>query len=109
MRRARALAGKADSDTRTALCATTRENLATILGCHACTETVGVDATAATWLIRTFHDDTRRVSFVGLKMDGKYTTDQLIFVTPGGNGLCCPSTLISPYWFSYLPMLSASA
>ena len=71
---------------RTALCTTTCKNLATVLRGHACTESVCVDTTALTWLIRTLHDFTAAVLFFGLNVDGKYTTDQLIFVTPGGNG-----------------------
>lgn len=39
----------------TSLCATTIQNSATVLGCHASAETVRANAATSAWLIRAFH------------------------------------------------------
>lgn len=105
----RGLTREANRDTSTTLCTTTCKDLTTVFRSHTCTETVNIDTTTTTWLIRTLHSFTPEILVDRSLENDKHMKNQLIFVTPDGNGWCCPSTWISPYWFSNFPILSARA
>lgn len=82
----RSLPREADRYTGAALCTTTCKYLTTVLRCHAGTKTVYVYTAASTWLIRTLHSFTPGILVDRSLENDKHTKNQLMFVTPGGNG-----------------------
>lgn len=82
----RGLAREANRDTSATLGTTTCKDLTAVLCCHTSTKSVHIDTTAATWLIGTLHSFTPEILVDRSLGNDKYTKNQLIFVTPGGNG-----------------------